>query len=101
MSTGRGGTPLPVAEYLIILSTASILSINNLSATSTPIFNKTNFSNLLVSGSSTVLSSLNITVNIIGSGTAFTNSNYNAILNPPTIISYNTPATFLATFNIS
>jgi hypothetical protein len=30
-----------------------------------------------------------------------TNLNYNAILNPPAIISYNTPATFLSTLNIS
>ncbi len=34
-------------------------------------------------------------------GTALTNLNYNAILNPPAIISYNTPATFLSTFKIS
>jgi hypothetical protein len=30
-----------------------------------------------------------------------TNLNYNAILNPPAIISYNTPATFSSTLNIS
>jgi hypothetical protein len=30
-----------------------------------------------------------------------TNLDYNAILNPPAIISYNTPATFLSTLNIS
>ena len=33
--------------------------------------------------------------------TALTNLNYNAILNPPAIISYNTPATFSSTLNIS
>jgi hypothetical protein len=57
------------------------LSINNLKATSTTIFNKTNFTNLLVSGASTVLSSLNVSCNIVGSGTALTNLNFNAILN--------------------
>ena len=32
------------------------------------------------------MSSLNVAGNIIGSGTALTNLNYNAILNPPTLI---------------
>ena len=73
------------------LSTNSILSINNLNATSTSLLNKTNFSNLLVSGASTCLSSLNIVGGIIGSGSALTNLNYNAILNPPTMISFNNP----------
>ncbi len=83
------------------LSTYSALNISNLQATSTTIFNKTNFSNLLVSNASTLLSSLNITGNIIGSGTALTNLNYNAILNPPSIVSFNNPATFISTLNIS
>ena len=56
---------------------------------------------LLVSGASTVLSSLNITGNIIGSGTALTNLNYNAILNPTAIVSFNNPSTFRSTLNIS
>ena len=63
--------------------------------------NKTNFSNLVVSGASTLLSSLNVSGNIIGSGSALTNLNYNAILNPPSIISLNNPATFISTLNIS
>jgi hypothetical protein len=76
------------------LSTNSILSINNLN-------NKTNFSNLLVSNASTLLSSLNVVGNIIGSGTALTNLNYNSILNPPSSISFNNPSTFISTLNIS
>ena len=64
-----GGSTL---SNLNSLSTNSTLSINNLNFTSTSLFNKTNFTNLLVSGASTVLSSLNITGNIIGSGTALT-----------------------------
>ncbi len=65
------------------LSTSPILSINNLNATSTTLFNKTNFTNFLVSGTSTCSASLNIVSNIIGSGTALTYLNYNAITNPP------------------
>ena len=65
------------------LSTNSTLSINNLNSTTTSLINKTNFSNLLVSGASTLLSSLNVVGNIIGSGTALTNLNYNAITNRP------------------
>jgi len=76
------------------LSTNSTLSINNLN-------NKTNFTNLIVSNSSTLLSTLNIVGNIIGSGTALSNLNYNAILNPPTLVSFNNPSTFISTLNIS
>ncbi len=42
------------------LSTSSILSISNLNFTSTSLLNKTNFTNLLISGESTLLSALNI-----------------------------------------
>jgi hypothetical protein len=45
------------------------------------IHNETNFSSLYVSGASTLLSSLNIVGNIIDSGTAFPNVNYNAYSN--------------------
>ena len=83
------------------LSTNSTLSINNLNATSTSIFNKTNFTNLLVSNASTINSSLNVVGNIIGSGTALTNLNYNSILNPPSLVSFNNPSTFISTLNIS
>ena len=69
-----------------------MLSINSLNATATSLLNKTNFSNLLVSGASTCLSSLNIVGGIIRSGSALTNLNYNAILNPPTMISFNNPS---------
>jgi hypothetical protein len=43
-----------------------------------------------VSGASTVLSSLNIVGNFVGSGTALTNLNYNAITNNPDITVYAT-----------
>ena len=101
------------------LSTNSTLSINNLNSTSTSLLNKTNFSNLYVIGASTFLSSLNvsgnttfqnasthlstlnITGNIIGSGTALTNLNYNAITNPPTIPNFNNASTFISSLNVS
>ena len=54
-----------------------------------------------MSNASTLLSSLNIVGNIIGSGTALTNLNYNAILNPPSTVSFNNPSTFISTLNIS
>jgi len=94
-------TSTTILNNLNSLSTNSILSINNLNNTSTSLFNKTNFTNLLVSNASTLLSSLNITGNIIGSGTALTNLNYNSILNPPSTISFNNPSTFISTLNIS
>ncbi len=40
----------------------------------------------IISGASTWLSSWNITGNIIGSGKTLTNLNYNAIINPPTLV---------------
>jgi hypothetical protein len=83
------------------LSTNSTSSISNLNFTSTSLFKKTNFTNILVFGASTLLSSLNVVGNIIGSGTSLTNLNHNAILNPPAVISYNTPATFSSALNIS
>jgi hypothetical protein len=47
------------------------------------------------------MSSLNVAGNIIGSGTAITNLNYNAILNPPTLINFNNVSTFLSSLNVS
>ena len=44
---------------------------------------------------------LNVQGNIIGSGTALTNLNYNAILNPPTLINFNDSSTFLSSLNVS
>jgi hypothetical protein len=58
-------------------------------------------SSLNISGATTLLSSLNVVGNIIGSGTALTNLNYNAILNPPTLVSFNNPSTFVSTLNVS
>ena len=46
------------------------------------------------------MSSFNITGVIIGSGTALTSLNYNAILNPPALVSFN-PSTFVSKLNIS
>ncbi len=47
------------------------------------------------------ISNVVINGNIIGSGTAFTNLNYNSVLNPPTLVSFNNPSTFVSTLNIS
>ena len=69
--------------------------------------NYTNLSNLNVSGTTklngatTCIGTLNVQGNIIGNGTALTNLNYNAISNPPTIVSFNNPATFVSSLNIS
>ncbi len=39
----------------------------------------------------------NVQNKIIGNGTALTNSNYNAISNPPAIVSFNNQVTFVST----
>ena len=44
-----------------------------------------NVNNSMIVGATTCSSTLNVIGNIIGSGTALTNLNYNSILNPPTI----------------
>jgi hypothetical protein len=90
-----------ISNNLNNLPTYSSLSISNLQATTNTIFYKTDFSNLVVSNSTTLLSSLNVVGNIIGSGTAFTNLNYNSILNPPLIVSSNNPTTLISTLNVS
>jgi hypothetical protein len=41
-----------------------------------------------LNNATTINSSLNIVGNIIGSGTALTNLNYNAILDPPATVSF-------------
>jgi hypothetical protein len=48
-----------------------------------------------------LLSSLNIVGNIIGSGTALTNLNNSAITNPPTLVYFYSPSTFVSILNIS
>jgi hypothetical protein len=54
----------PGAQQLLLLAKPegiqTSLAINNLNSTSTSMFNRTNFSNILFSGSSTLLSSLNV-----------------------------------------
>jgi hypothetical protein len=54
-----------------------------------------------LNGATTCMGTLNVQGNIIGNGTSLTNLNYNAITNPPTIISINNPETFVSTLNIS
>ena len=54
-----------------------------------------------LNGAITCSSTLNIIGNIIGSGTALTNLNYNSILNPPTIPNLNNPCTFIFTLFVS
>ncbi len=56
---------------------------------------------MLVSGASTINSSLNVVGNMIGSGTALTNLNYYSITNPPAIVSLNNHSTFISTLKIS
>ena len=43
----------------------------------------------LTSNNATVLSTLNVAGNIIGSGTALSNLNYGSIINPPDLTPYN------------
>jgi hypothetical protein len=62
---------------LISLSTYSTLSINNLNGLATTIYNKTNFTNLYVSGASTVLSSLNVSGNTTLNNATTINSSLN------------------------
>ena len=47
------------------------------------------------------MSSLNVAGNIIGSGSALTNLNYNAILNPPALINFNNSSTFQSSLFVS
>ena len=75
-------------------STTILGNLNSLSSQSFFLTNYTNLNNLNVSGISklngaiTCNSTLNIVGNIIGSGTALTNLNYNAITNPPNLSLY-------------
>ena len=88
-------------------SNSLLNNINSLSSQSFFYNNYTNLSNLNVSGitklngATTCIGTLNVVGNIIENGTAITNLNYNAITNPPTIISFNNPGTFVSTLNIS
>ncbi len=74
-------------------TTTSLLnSLNSLPGQSYFLTNYTNLSNLNVSGTTklneaaTYIWILNVQGNIIGSGTALTHLNYNAISNPPIIL---------------
>jgi hypothetical protein len=55
----------------------------------------------MINNATTLLSSLNVVGNIIGSVTALTSLNYSSILNPPTLVSFNNPSTFISTLNVS
>ncbi len=65
------------------------------------ILNKINCSNLLVSGASTLLSSLNAAGNVTGSRKTLTNLNYNAIMNPSSTANFNNPSILISTLNVS
>ncbi len=54
-----------------------------------------------LNNATTINSSLNVVGNIIGSGTALTNLNYNAITNPPAVVSFSNPGASISTLNIS
>ena len=55
-----------------------------------------------MNNATTINSSLNVVGNIIGSGTALTKLNYNAIFNRPTfLVSLNNPSTFISTLTVS
>ena len=54
-----------------------------------------------LNGATTCISTLNVIGNIIGSGTALTNLNYNSILNPPTIPNFNGPCTLVSSLFVS
>ena len=47
----------------------------------------------LITTNATVLSTLNVAGNIIGSGTALTNLNYDSITNKPSLTLFNNPIT--------
>jgi hypothetical protein len=51
-------------------------------------------------GAFKLLLSLNVTVYIIGSGTALTNLNYDAMKNAPSTDNFNVPSTFISPLNI-
>ena len=55
----------------------------------------------LTATNATVLSSLNVDGNIIGSGTALTNLNYDSITNKPSLTLFNNPITCVSSLNVS
>ena len=108
-------TSTTIFNNLNALSTNSTLSINNLNATSTTIFNKTNFSNLIISGSSTFLSSLNVSgfttlnnmstilssLNVSGFTTFNNNSTVSSSLNVSGNTTFQGASTLLSSLNVS
>jgi hypothetical protein len=55
----------------------------------------------LTATNATVLSTLNVAGNIIGSGTALSNLNYDSITNKPSLTLFNNPITCVSTLNVS
>ena len=55
----------------------------------------------LIATNATVLSSLTVNGDIIGSGTALTNLNYDSISNKPDLTTFNNPITCVSTLNVS
>jgi hypothetical protein len=55
----------------------------------------------LITTNATVLSTLNVAGNIIGSGTALTNLNYDSITNKPSLTLFNNPITCVSSLNVS
>jgi len=55
----------------------------------------------LIATNATVLSTLNVAGNIIGSGTALTNLNYDSITNKPSLTLFNNPITCVSSLNVS
>ena len=108
LQTGAGaaGIILNTSNFVVLNNRTTCANTFNVSGAST--LNVTTcLSSLNVSGNttlqnaSTCLSSLNVSGNIIGSGTALTNLNYNAILNPPAIANLNLPVTCSSSLNVS
>ena len=55
----------------------------------------------LITTNATVLSTLNVAGNIIGSGTALTSLNYDSITNKPSLTLFNNPITCVSSLNVS
>ena len=92
---GNHATSTTLFTSLNSLSSSSVLSINNLNATSTSLLNKTNFTNLLVSGASSINSTLNVRGVLLSEGlgivdkSTYTNQ-YQLLVNPPTLTTNST-----------
>ncbi len=88
-------TSTTIFNNLNSILTYSKLNIDNLNATATSLLNKTNFTNLLVSGASTINSALNVKGVILSEGlgivdkSTYTNQ-YQLLVNAPTLTANST-----------